>query len=100
MISVRAPMALANCSAKRLTPPVPSSATVDPTVMAAAFSALQAVVAAMGNVAASAKDRCAGMAASDAAGTAANSAADPGMVTPRMRRTAAAVRPPAAQSGR
>ena len=79
----RAPWAFANCSAKSETPPVPSTRAVLCGPKAALRTARQAVVAAIGRVAASASDKCAGVRTSECAGTVTYSARLPGRSMPR-----------------
>lgn len=98
MITV-APAAFASCSAKTLTPPVPSSRTVEPGLARAARKAFQAVVAAIGRVAAAWSDKCAGVGTSPFAGSTIYSATDPGSVAPRILALPKAVRGPPTQFG-
>ncbi len=94
-----APLALANCSAKMLTPPVPSSTTTEPGRVDAGRTAFHAVVAAIGSAAPCTKSRCGGSGTRLAAGTATYSASDPGSVTPRKAATWPGVMAPPSQPG-
>ena len=80
----RAPNSLANCSAKVDTPPAPCSSTVIPGSKGAApHSACQAVTAAQGRVAPSAKLRCAGRSTASDWSTTTSSHITPWLAPPR-----------------
>src|SRR4051794_36402552 len=83
---VRAPASFASCSANKETPPVPISSTASPGLRPPSCSAVQAVSAATGKVAASTSDKDGGAATASSAGTATYSASTPGNGPPSVLR--------------
>ena len=96
-----APAALASCTAKIDTPPVPWVRTTSPgLIRASTMRARQAVRAAQGKVAASANDHPFGKRVKAAAGMATYSAAKPSAWSPGTPVSRGSAGPPAGQFGK
>ena len=96
-----APAALASCRAKMETPPVPWVRTTSPgLIRASTIRARQAVRAAQGRVAASAKDQPAGICVKARTGMATYSAAKPSAWSPGTPSRRSRTGPPVCQLGK